>query len=63
MNILGVDASATMLTAGAISLAAAKNPGVPSIAINATMLLLLAIVQLAMGVLSLGILQIPLRVL
>ena len=51
-----------MLTAGAISLAAAKNPGVPSIAINASMLLLLAIVQLAMGVLSLGIiLQIPLQ--
>ena len=45
-----------MLTAGAIGLAASKLPGVAPSAINASMLLLVAIVQLAMGVLFLGIL-------
>ena len=44
-----------MLTAGAIGAAALKLPEVTTLAINASMLLLVAIVQLAMGMLFLGI--------
>ena len=45
---------AVMLTAGVIGQASAINPGVSPVAINASLVLLVAIVKLAMGLLFLG---------
>lgn len=52
--MIGAEATATMLAAGAIGVAAANYPEVPSIVINSSIILLVGLVQIVMGMLFLG---------